>query len=56
LAVVLMLLPVPLAAPQAAPPVAEPHVQETPESAAGTVSVKIDPFEASGPALLTTTV
>jgi hypothetical protein len=56
LAVVLIALPLPLPAPQVAPPVAEPQVQVTPVIVAGTVSVTIDPVDASGPALLTTIV
>jgi hypothetical protein len=56
LAVVLIALPLPLAAPQVAPPVAEPQVHVTPVMVAGTVSVTIEPAEASGPALLTTIV
>jgi hypothetical protein len=54
-AVVLIVLPLPEAAPHVAPPTSEPHVQETPVSAAGTVSVTIAPVAVSGPALLTTT-
>ena len=55
-AVVLIELPLPLAAPQVAPPVGEPQVQLTPVIVAGTVSVTIEPVDASGPALLTTIV
>ena len=55
-AVVLIALPLPLAAPQVAPPVTAPHVQVTPVIVAGTVSVTMDPLEVSGPALLTTMV
>ena len=40
-AVVLIVLPLPLAAPQVAPSVGEPHVQVTPVIDAGTVSVTI---------------
>ena len=56
LAVVLIEFPLPLAAPQVAPPVGDPQVQFTPAIVAGTVSVKTEPVEESGPALLTTMV
>ena len=57
-AVVLIALPLPLAAPHVAPNVGEPQVQVTPVIVAGTVSVTIDPLEAPVlvAALLTTIV
>jgi len=45
-AVVLIVLPLPLAAPHTPPSVTEPQVQVTLVIKAGTVSVTIDPLEA----------
>jgi hypothetical protein len=54
--VLVTLLPLTLTAPQTAPIVGMPQIPLTPVIVAGTLSLNVEPFAPSGPALLTVTV